>query len=241
MSPVRAGRTKGEAMMKSICPLLAMIALAACAVTTQQPLSEVDKAPRSGFLSDYSLLQPGKEGQVRLRYVNPNADWNSYTGIFIEPVVFISDADSHVDPKDQQVLSSYYYNTLKTHLSSVLPIVDQPGPHVLVVRAALSDVTSATPGLRTISVVVPQARLLNAAQSLATDSYAFVGSARSEGEFKDGGTGQTLAEAVDGRSGGMSIKNAGVWKWGDAESVMDYWAELAAKRLNEFRTGAPAS
>lgn len=241
MLPARAGTTEGEAMMKSICPLLAMIALAACAVTTQQPLSEVEKAPRSGFLSDYSLLQPGKEGQARLRYVNPNADWNSYTGIFIEPVVFISDADERVDPKDQQVLSSYYYNALKTHLSGVLPIVDQPGPHVLVVRAALSDVSSATPGLRTISVVVPQARVINAAQSLATDSYAFVGSARSEGEFKDGGTGQTLAEAVDGRSGGMSIKNAGVWKWGDAENVMDYWAELAAKRLNEFRSGAPAT
>lgn len=228
-------------MMKSICPLVAMIALAACAVTTQEPLSEVDKAPRSGFLSDYSLLQPGKEGQPRLRYVDPNVNWNSYTGIFIEPVVFISDADTRVDPKEQQVLSSYYYNTLKTHLSGVLPIVDRPGPLVLVVRAALSNATSATPGLRTVSVVVPQARLINAAQSLATDSYAFVGSARSEAEFKDGGTGQTLAEAVDGRSGGISIKNAGVWKWGDAENVMDYWAELAAKRLNEFRSGAPAS
>ena len=228
-------------MMKSICPLVAMIALAACAVTTQQSLSEVENAPRSGFLTDYSLLQPGKEGQPRLRYVDPNVNWNSYTGIFIEPVVFISDADAHIDPKDEQVLSSYYYNTLKTHLSGVLPIVEKPGPYVLIVRAALTNVTTATPGLRTISVVVPQARLINSAQSLATDSYAFVGSARSEAEFKDGGTGQTLAEAVDGRSGGMSIKNAGVWKWGDAENAMDHWAELAAKRLNELRSGAPGS
>jgi hypothetical protein len=227
-------------MLKCI-PLLAMIALAACAVTTQQPLAEVEKAPRSGFLTDYSLLQPGKEGQARLRYVDANANWNSYTGIFIEPVVFISDADERIDPKDQEVLSSYYYNTLKTHLSGVLPIVERPGPLVLVVRAALSNVTTATPGLRTVSVVIPQARLINGAQSLATGSYAFVGSARSEGEFKDGGTGQILAEAVDGRSGGISIKNAGVWKWGDAEKVMDYWAELAAKRLNEFRSGTPAS
>jgi hypothetical protein len=228
-------------MTKSICPMVAMFALVACAVTTQQPLSDVEKAPRSGFLTDYSLLQPGKEGEARLRYVNPNANWNAYTGIFIEPVVFISDASASIDPKDEQVLSSYYYNTLKTHLSGVLPIVEQPGPSVLIVRAALSNVTTATPGLRTVSVVIPQARLLNAAQSLATDSYAFVGSARSEGEIKDGGTGQVLAEAVDGRSGGMSIKNAGVWKWGDAENVMDYWAELAAKRLKEFRSGTPAS
>jgi Protein of unknown function (DUF3313) len=227
--------------MKSLYPLLAMIALAACSVTTQQPLSEVEQAPRSGFLTDYSLLQPGTEGQARLRYVNPNANWNSYTGIYIEPVVFISDANAHVDPKDQQALSSYYYDTLKKHLSGVLPIVEQPGPHILVLRAALSNVTSATPGLRTVSVVIPQARLINAAQSVATDSYAFVGSARSEAEIKDGGTGQILAEAVDGRSGGMSIKNADVWEWGDAENAMDYWAELAAKRLNEFRSGPPVS
>ncbi|MFL9982609.1 DUF3313 domain-containing protein [Paraburkholderia sediminicola] len=221
--------------------MVVMFALAACAVTTQHPLSEVEDAPKSGFLSDYSLLQPGKEGEPRLRYVNPNGNWNSYTGIFIEPVVFISDADAKIDPKEEQVLSSYYYNALKTHLSGVLPVVEQPGPHVLIVRAALTNVTTATPGLRTISVIVPQARVINAAQSLATDSYAFVGSARSEFEFKDGGSGQTLAEAVDGRSGGMSIKNAGVWKWGDAENVMEYWSELAAKRLTQLRSGAPAS
>jgi hypothetical protein len=230
-----------ETAMERLHPLLIMFALTACPVTTEQPLSEVEKAPRSGFLTDYSLLQPGKEGQAALRYVNPNAKWNSYTGIYIEPVVFLSDAETHVDPQDQQTLSSYYYNALKTHLSQVLPIVDRPGPNVLVVRAALSNVTSATPGLRTISVVIPQARLLNAAQSLATDSYAFVGSARSEAEVKDGGTGTILAEAVDGRSGGMSIKNAGVWEWGDAEHAMDYWAELAAKRLGEFRSGTPTT
>jgi hypothetical protein len=228
-------------MMKRICPLLATIALAACAVTTQQPLSDIQSAPHSGFLTDYSLLQPGKEGQAALRYVNPNANWSSYTGIYVEPVVFIGDASAHVDPKDQEVLSTYYYNALKTHLSTVLPLVDQAGPGVLVVRAALTDVTTATPGLRTISVVVPQARVINAAQSLATDSYAFVGSARSEGEIKDGGTDQVLAEAIDGRSGGISLKNAGVWQWGDAEHAMDYWAELTAKRLTEFRSGAPTS
>jgi hypothetical protein len=228
-------------MMRSLYPLLATIVLSACALTVQQPMSDVDKMPKSGFLTDYSLLQPGGKDQPRLRYVNPNVNWNSYTGIFIAPVVFISDANAKVDPNDQQMLTDYYYNTLKTHLGDVLPIVDQPGPGVLVVRAALTNVTTATPGLRTVSVVIPQARLLNGLQSLATDSYAFVGSAQSEAEIKDGGTGQIVAEAVDGQAGGMSIKAADVWKWGDAENAMDHWAELAAKRLTEFRSGTPAS
>jgi hypothetical protein len=228
-------------MLKKICPLLAVISLVACSVTNEQPMSDVDKASRSGFLTNYSLLQPGAEGQARLRYVNPNANWRSYTGIFLEPVVFISESTKKVDPKEQQILATYYYNALKTQLSTVLPIVELQGPHVLVVRAALTNVTSGTPGLRTISVVVPQARLLNAAQSLATDTYAFVGSAQSEGEVTDGGTGQVLIEAVDGRSGGMSIENAGVGEWGDAEHAMDYWAQLSATRLKQFMQGGPAS
>jgi len=224
-------------MLKSICPLLAMIALAGCAATTEQPLSNVDTAPRSGFLTDYSLLKPGQEGQARLRYVKPNIDWSSYTAIFLEPVVFISDADSKIDAKEQQLLTTYYFNALKTQLSTVLPIVEHQGPNILVVRAALTDVKSEKPGLRTISVIIPQARVINAAQSLATDSYAFVGSAQSEGEVTDGGTGQILIEAVDGRSGGMSISNAGGGQWSDAERAMDYWAQLSAQRLNQFRKG----
>lgn len=226
-------------MLKKICPLLATIALVACSTTTEQSLSDVEKASKSGFLTDYSLLKPGKEGEARLRYVRPNTDWGSYTGIFLEPVVFISDANSQIDAKEQQVLTSYYYNTLKTHLSKVLPIVEHQGQHILVIRAALTNVTSESPGLRTISVIIPQARLLDAAQSLGTGSYAFVGSAQSEGEVTDGGTGQILVEAVDGRAGGMSVENAGGGKWSDAERAMDYWAELSAKRLGTRFKNAP--
>jgi uncharacterized protein (DUF1810 family) len=56
---------------------------------------------------------------------------------------------------------------------------------------------AAVPGLRTISVIVPQARVLNMAQSLATDSYAFVGSAEAEMKLSDSVTGALLVEAVD--------------------------------------------
>lgn len=230
-------------MSKSTCSLLATIALVACgSITNQESLSDVQKtASRSSFLDNYSVLQPGKEGQARLRYQNPNVDWKSYTGIFLEPVAFISDASAHIDARQQQILTTYYYNTLKTHLSTVLPMVDHQGPNILVVRAALTNVTSEDPALRTISVVIPQARLLDAAQSLATDSYAFVGSAQSEGQITDGATGQLLLEGVDGRSGGMSVKNAGGGKWSDAENAMEYWADLTTKALIRARSGAPAS
>jgi len=50
-------------------------------------------------------------------------------------------------------------------------------------------------------------------------------------------TGQVLAAGVDKRSGGLSIKNADVWEWGDAKAAMDFWAQRIATRLQELRSG----
>jgi hypothetical protein len=35
----------------------------------------------------------------------------------------------------------------------------------------------------------------------------------------------------------VSIKNANVWKWGDAEKAIDLWADLAATRFVDLRQG----
>jgi Protein of unknown function (DUF3313) len=226
-------------MMKALFPALALLAVAACAKTEQQSGSSM--APNSGFLDNYSNLTPGEEGQAALRYRNPNVNWSKYEAIYLEPVEFRAQPDSSVTPEDQQQLANYYYNTLKQHLSTQLPIVDQPGPNTIVLRVALIDASTATPGLRTVSVVVPQARLLSGITNLASGSYAFVGSAQSEMEALDAQTHQELAAAVDKRSGGLAVSNAGVWRWGDAEHIMDYWAELMTKRLGEVRSGQALS
>ncbi len=145
-------------------------------------------------------------------------------------------ADSSVSPADQQMLTAYFYNKLKEDLQKDFTIVDQPGPGVMVLRVALTSAEGATPGLRSISVVIPQARILNGIQSLATGSYAFVGGAQAEIKVTDGQTGQLLAASSDKREGGMSITTAAQWKWGDAENVMDYWAQKIAERAHQLQT-----
>jgi hypothetical protein len=210
------------------------MALAACSVTEQ---AKPDTVQHTGFLKNYSQLQPGAKDQALLVYFNPDARWSRYTKVMIEPVTFWGDASSNVSVEDQQKLSSYYYNKLNEDLSQKFQIVDRAGPGVMTLRVALTDPTAATPVLRSVSVVIPQARLLNSVGNLATGSYAFVGSAQSEGEVVDSQTGERLAAAVDKRSGGLSIKNANVWEWGDAENAMDYWAQRTADRLSVFQSG----
>jgi hypothetical protein len=220
--------------MKRVLPALMMMILAACSVTEQSKPTDLQQ---TGFLKNYSQLQPGTKDQVLLVYIDPNAQWNRYTQVLIEPVTFWGDSSSKVSVADQQKLSSYYYSKLKEDLGQKFKLADRPGPGVMIVRVALTDPTAATPVLRTVSVVVPQARLLNSVVNLATGSYGFVGSAQSEAEVVDSQTGQRLAAAVDKRSGGLSVKNAGVWQWGDAQHAMDYWAQRMADRLSEFQSG----
>jgi len=44
-----------------------------------------------------------------------------------------------------------------------------------------------------------------------------------------------LAASVDKREGGMALSSALQWRWGDAEAVLDYWADKLTRRLAELK------
>jgi hypothetical protein len=227
-----------------------MLLVAGCFSTTVESTPQAAKQVEAGealspgvtsFMgADASKLAPGPEGGAALAYINPNAQWSKYTKIQLQPVEFWAAADSTVSAQDQQTLTTYMYNALKTDLQKNFTIVDQPGPDTMALRVALMDATTATPGLRSVSVVIPQLKIINVAQSMVTGSYAFVGSAEAEMKLTDSVTGETLAAALDKRAGGAGIKNATSFQWGDAENVMDYWAEKIDSRLLQLQGKTPA-
>ncbi len=55
----------------------------------------------------------------------------------------------------------------------------------------------------------------------------------------DSVTGDVLGEAVDQRSGGMGIKSAASFQWGDAENAMDYWSKKISDRLLQAQGRTP--
>ena len=196
-----------------------------------------------GFMGDaYPLLQPGKDGQVDLRYIAPNIDWKQYKGTVLEPVQFWAGSDSKISPEAQQMLATYFYNSLKENLGKVgVNLVDLPGPGVMRAQISFTDVTKATPVLRTVSVIVPQARVINQAQQLVTGSYGFSGSAEVAIKITDSKTGQLLAAAIDRRGGGGSIEQAAVWQWGDVQAAIDFWTQRFAEKMVELREKAKAA
>jgi hypothetical protein len=228
--------SRKDKAMRNFVALCMLLFISACAVTDQATSPQVQY---SGFLGSYSDLTPtNNSNQVLDRYINPNTDWSSYNAVRLEPVSFWAAPDSSVSLATQQMLTDYAYQKIAADLTAKgVHLTDVGGPGVIVVRAALTDAKSAVPVLRTISVVVPQARLLSAASSLVTGKYAFVGTIQTEGEALDGVTGKREAAWVDKRFGGASVKNADVWQWGDAKNAIDLWAELLATRFVDLRQG----
>jgi hypothetical protein len=146
--------------------------------------------------------------------------WSNYKKVMLKPVEFWDNPDTSVSSDDQKMLTSYFYNSLQKNLQNNFTLVDQPGPGVITVAVAIINATGATPGLRSVSLVIPQARILNYAQSLATGHAAFAGSAEAAFKATDSSSGTLLAESVDKRIGGMAVANAAQIQWGDAEAAM---------------------
>src|SRR5262245_32339014 len=211
--------------------------LAGCSVTQKEA---VQKSTLSGgFLGpDYSRLTPGGEGQTSLRYINPSAQWTQYTKILVMPVTFWGNEATKIPLTDQQALCNFLYQALRDQLGKKFRLVEQPGPGVMVVQVALTDVSAATPVLRSVTMVVPQARALSTLKYLATGTYPFVGAAQAEAKITDGATGQVLGEWVDKRVGGGNIQTAAQWQWGDVENVMNAWSAMAADKLYSWTSGA---
>ncbi len=231
--------------------ILLASSLSACGSSTSQgqvalhqetPTGQAAPSGAAQFLgSDAALLQPGSEGQAAYVYINTNVQWSSYKNVLLKPVEFWDTPDSGVSPDDQKMLTSYFYNSLQQNLQKNFTLVQQPGPGVITMQVAIINAESATPGLRSVSVIIPQARIVNYAQSFATGHAAFAGSAEAAFKATDSSTGQLLAESVDKRVGGMAVSSAAQVKWGDAQNAMDYWAQRITVRAVSLRAGIPTA
>ena len=230
-------RAQGRTGMKiSVLVLGLGLLVTGCATTT---MSDVGPT-RSGFLGkDYALLTPGdvSKGEAGLRYYNPAAQWRTYAKVLIEPVTFWGDEAGKIEPADQQALGAYFNDSLQRALGEKFELATSPAPGVLRLQVAVVDATAATPGLRTVSLVVPQARTLTTASSLVTGKQAFAGALELEAKLTDAASGQLLSAVVARGVGGGSMKAAAQWKWGDAENAIDLFSKRAASNLHALTTG----
>ena len=205
--------------------------LSACSTTQKVAITKTDA--NCAFLGkDCSLLKVGSDEEAGLRYKNPDVKWRQYKKILIGPVTFWAGNSSDISSTDQQMLVNYLSQQLNEKIGQKIQIVTQPGVDVIKLDVALTDPKTATPVMRSMSMLIPQLRPLSGLYRLGTGSFPFVGAAQGDIKLTDSLTGHVLALAVDKRIGGNSYSTGFQWQWGDVENAIDYWAETIANKLS---------
>jgi Protein of unknown function (DUF3313) len=90
-------------------------------------------------------------------------------------VGFFGSDPGKVQPKDEQRLTNLFCKELHEALAKRYQVVDEAGPGVTKVEVVLLDAEAATPGVRSVTMVVPQLRLLSAGYALVAGTYPFSG------------------------------------------------------------------
>ncbi|MFJ4248326.1 Protein of unknown function [Pseudomonas helmanticensis] len=205
-------------MMGTLC--FATLAVVGCSSKT------VDPKEYSGFLKDYSQLKEAKSpsGAEVMRWMDPKFDINKYTSVYIEP--------SQLYPKPQPTakipqqtlngITSYYDQALKREIGKSLPLATGPGPGVIVVRPAITAVSSKTEGLHAYEVI-PIA-LVAAAVSTASGIRDQETTLATEAVFLDGGSNKVVAQVVRKGTGKPLENDSQVMKASDVKAVIDGWA-----------------
>ena len=162
-----------------------------------------DKPEYSGFLGDYSQLQSRPDSKMLYNYVyeKPGTDFSQYSKFLIEAVTVFPSKDADfkgINANDLALLQKYFQDAVAKALTenNGYQVVEEPGPGVVRIRAAFTDLVPVNSVMNTATTIVPQMRLLSGVMSTATSSNFFVGQIGMEVEFLDAQSNESIAAAT---------------------------------------------
>lgn len=208
--------------------------LAGCAPSLQA--RKVDKEDlQKTVLVDPSILEKGKEGQPLYRYVKPNVDVKKYTKIIVDPVIVYEESALDAGTRENyQKLANNAYAYFVKDLEKDYAVVTTHGPDTFRIQFAIVSAEKSHPVRNFLTTVVPVGMAVSTVQYGVTGRPMGVGDVTGEIRVTDSMTGELLAAALDKRVGGKQIR--GVFSsWQDADSGLQYWAELCRYRLCQYR------
>jgi hypothetical protein len=221
--------------MKKTLVVAVLLSLCACAGTGKNTSSAFN--PADHFLgSDYTLLQAKPELKGALGWRSPDFKAENYSALYIEPVVLWHGEDmakeSGLSMEDLKLLATYFHDVLtKVPDGQKLALAAQPGPGVISVQAAVTEVEASSPVSNALTSVIPVGILLSAGKQAATGQAMGVGKCAVEVKFVDSVTGKNLALFAETKVG-KKYSTAGFTKTGQTEEAMDEWAALLKERVD---------
>jgi pentatricopeptide repeat protein len=235
-------------MLRNIIVVFLFALITGGCATTNTTTSGV-KERYTGFLSDYSRLKSGPGKSEAEIYENSSADFSKFDKILLERirVWYKEDAEyKGIDPTELKALTDYFHQALVGEFEKDYAFVSDPGPDVLRLRIALTEVIPTNTKLTIAVAVTPYASIADFASGKGTGSSPYLGGAAIEMEALDSQTGEQLAAYVERKIGikynytvspEKAVKSYidAYTKWGYVKDAMDYWAEMIRTRWDNAR------
>lgn len=203
--------------------LSASVLLAGCTSNTPTP------SQYSGFLSDYSQLQPTQSpsGATVMRWVAPDFQLANYSSVLVEKPLFYPAPTPSAQVSQQTLndIASYLQQAIRLELAPRMRIVEQADRDTLVLRSAITAVNLSPEGLK-VYEVIPIA-LVAAAASTAAGTRDLNTEIYVELEAIDGSNSKPMARVVRKGHGLQLENNSTQLRLDDITPALDTWAKDA--------------
>lgn len=181
----------------------------------------------------YSVLQPGPKGGAQKRWLKPGTNFGKYNKVMLESVVFYLAQSSDykgIDPQVMKDLSDKFNLTVANALKDKYPIVTKPGPDVVILRPAITDLEQSRPVLSGITSVVPIGLGISIIKRGATGGWTGSGTTGMAMMAVDSMTNEVVAAAEDQQRAGFTERFS---KYGSAEDAFKFWADRMKNFMDE--------
>jgi hypothetical protein len=196
---------------RGLTGLLVLFFLSCSSAPKEQPINF------SGFLGHYTGFRPSPDESGSWGYEKPGLNLKPYKTVMVDLLVIWNNPDPKkggINDVDAWKLRLTFRDRIIKALGEDYPVVDHPGPHVLRVRAALTDRRS-TETLFSTNILEGKASL--------------------EAELLDSQTGERLVGYIEKRESSKNYISDDRHNLGPIVEIFDYWARKLRQRLDRGR------
>jgi hypothetical protein len=193
----------------------------------------------SGFLGDqsvYDKLTPGPEGGIKLRWIQPGIDAKKYNKYMVDSVIFFLADNSQykgIDPEEMKALADQFNMAIVAAMKDKWPIVADPGPDVIRLRIAITNIKQSRPGVSAVTSIVPVGLGVSLVKKGATGGWSGSGETGMEAMMLDSMTNTVIGMGVDQKQAEFDQRFS---KWGSAADDFKFWSENMVRNLDNFHS-----
>jgi hypothetical protein len=190
-----------------------------------------------GFLNDYSRLNKieSTDGVEMLAWREPGLDISQYHSIVVNPVVISPKATigDRIEPAELAKIQASLHQKMVTQISKVMPVVEQPGPGVLVYSLALAGAETVNPDLSWYQYTPITYAATKAAEASGARDHVI--ELWIEAKVVDGASGEILATAVRRGHSKETVEEEETVDATHVDSLLQEWADSSRVSLQDLK------